>query len=224
MLDDVTAPACVICRTELPAAEAAYQVCQRCERRIDADLTALAGTIRWEGAGSDRTIVAGLFAALPTALQRGSGGKGPSVSGTRALSLPVREEILSLVCEGGAAADLAEWVDDWAGRGYATPVPAGAEQQKIDAAVATLRFNLSRAAQRHPAIKAFADEIAATRRHWTNIIMGGPAGPILRATCDCGATLKYDLNTVARQCRSCHTVHEREDLLHSTWRERAAAA
>lgn len=213
MNDAAATPTCIICRHDLFADEWDRYCCRPCQDRIDADLTALAGPVTWQGSGRERRLVSGLFAALPTELEPSSSNRGPRVSGSRSAPIPARMEPLSQSSHGGLVNDLEEWVADWEHRGYATRCRAVRPQYRMDQAVATLRFNLDTAVRRHEAINAFAGDIREIRGTCEALIIGARPPRPLSAVCHCGTRIAFTLNTEFRHCKGCGTDYGHTALI-----------
>jgi hypothetical protein len=221
---DTPAAACRICSRELYADDAYYQACQPCTLRTDQNLRALAGRLAFEGKGSDRKIVAGLYSALPHAMAPGSGSSGGRVSGSRETPIGIKLEPLSLSARGGLVTVLQTWVDDWAGYGYAARDYSGTLQQQVDRAVATLRFNLNTAARCHEAFPEFAAEMGSLRGQCERMVTGEKPPRKIGATCPCGTRLTFTLDTKSRRCRGCHTDHGHAELIELAKAESRIAA
>lgn len=225
-MNDAPTPTCIVCQRALYADEWDRYCCHPCQLRIDADLAALAGPVTWQGAGRERHLASGLFAALPTELEPSTSSHGPRVSGSRTAPIPARMEPLSQSANGGLVNDLEEWVRDWAHRGYATPCRAVRPQYRLDQAVATLRFNLDTAAHQHEALNSFAQELQEIRGTCEALIIGARPPRPLSATCHCGTRIKFTLNTEARHCKGCGADYGHSALIQlaiTTEAERRAA-
>ncbi|MFE6126777.1 hypothetical protein ACFQ6Q_00670 [Streptomyces sp. NPDC056437] len=201
---------CCICRRELDADERTHQACRHCTDRVDRDLRAIAG--------SD-----GLYARLSGRLMPGSSSGGPSVSGSRTAPIPVRMEPLSLMCRGGVVTILQTWVEDWRSYGHAAPVRGGTLQQQCDAAVQTLRFNLSWASESHPAFEEFGRELGQMRRQCEGVISGEKPPRRVPVACPCGTILRVTLDTTHATCVGCETDYDHAQLLDLPLAQRSAA-
>ncbi|MFJ8016208.1 hypothetical protein [Streptomyces sp. NPDC096339] len=205
-------PACVVCRRELWEDELGRYACHPCQTRIAEQLAALAGP-------------GGLYARIAADLAPGAGGNGPRVTGSRSAPVPVRLDALSLIAEGGITAILETWVADWASRGYGQPGTGGRLQYRLDAAVASLRFNLDTACRQHEAIDELATEVA--RIHRTCLHHAGDTdGPAaqLYATCRCGGQLRFSFDTASAGCRGCGSLYEHGELIRLAQRTGGIAA
>lgn len=212
MLDDVTAPACVICHGGLYPDEFGRQACRPCEQRVDKTLRDLAGRD-------------GLYAKLNYRLAPGRSGDGPAVSSTPAASIPIRLEPLSLLARGGVATILQTWVEDWHEQLEFQPVRwRGNLQQQLDQAVDRLRANLSWAASKHPAFDEFAREVNKLRRDCEGQISGEPAPRRIPVACPCGTVLRVTLDTPGARCPGCETQYGHAEVLGLPMAERRAAA
>lgn len=202
---------CIVCHQPLYAEEIGRYACRPCERRIDADLRAIAGP-------------GGLYARLNLRIQPGrGGGDGPTVSGTRGSTMPPDEDVLSLTANGGIVSDLETWVEDWATYGLARVGAGGRLQHRVDQAVATLRLNLPRAVDRHPAMDEFASEIWKLKRKCEGRISGEKAPRLIRVACPCGHVLRVTLDTPGADCPGCGEQHSHDELFDLPLAERAAA-
>lgn len=211
MYDDVTAPACTICRRGLYADELGHQACRPCTDRIDRDLRALAGDD-------------GLYARLSGRLMPGSGSGGPAVSGSRTAPLPLRLEPLSLIARGGVVTILQTWIVDWHELlGYQHPRWEGGLQQQCDQAVNRLRTLLPWAAERHPAFDEFAREIGQVKRQCEAQVTGERPPRRVYVICPCQQRLGFTLDTPSLRCPNCQQQHGHSDLLDLPLAERSAA-
>jgi hypothetical protein len=201
--DEAPAPACDICPRQLLDHETGRRICLPCEQRIARDLRALAGP-------------AGLYARLCLRIHPGQRGSGPAVSGTRGRSMPPNEDVLSLTSNGGMVSKLEAWVDDWFEQGYATRTVGGRLQYRVDQAVATLCFNLERAAYRHPALGDFSREIYQLRATAEAIINGEPKPRAIPVACPCGTVRPVTLNTDGFTCKGCGAEYGHSEMLKLT--------
>jgi hypothetical protein len=200
----------VICPRQLLDHEAGRYICLPCEHRIDQDLRKLAGP-------------SGLYARLCLRIQPGRSGDGPAVSGTPGRGTPCNENVLSLTANGGLVSTLETWVEDWASYGLGVHGAGGRLQHRVDAAVNTLRLNLTRAASRHPALDEAAREIGQIVRQAEAIINGDRAPRRIPVTCPCGTIRTVTLDTDGFQCRGCGTEYGHSEALQLTVAERRAA-
>lgn len=210
LADEAPAPRCIICTTTLWTDEAARFACRPCEQRISRDLAALAGP-------------GGLYARLCLRIHPGRGGDGPAVSGTPSRAMPLNAEVLSLTATGGIVSTLETWVEDWATYGLGTVGIGGRLQYRVDAAVATLHFNLGRACGTHPALDEFAREIWQAKARCEALISGQRAPRRIPVQCPCGTVLKVTLDTPGASCRGCGEDYGHDDVLRLPMAERAAA-
>ncbi|PVC73499.1 hypothetical protein [Streptomyces sp. CS081A] len=188
-------PACVICFADLWDDELGRLICRPCEQRIDYNLRQIAGP-------------SGLYARLCLRTTPGKNSDGPVVSGTRGAPIPPNLHILNLVAGGGIVSDLETWVDDWASHGLTQPTHGGRLQHRVDHAVRALRLGLPRAAERHPALKNFSDEIQAIIRRCQPIICDEKPLQVIRVACPCGRTISLTLATTGETCTGCHTTYD----------------
>jgi hypothetical protein len=193
-------PDCTVCSRQLWEDEIGRFACKPCERRTGDDLAALAGP-------------GGLYARLCLRIHPASRGAGQAVSGSRTASIPASLEILNLTANGGVVSTLELWVEDWATYGLATVGTGGRLQYRVDRAVATLRLNLPRAVERHPAFDECADEIGQLKRQAEGIVNGGKEAIPFRVQCGCGATIKATLQTQGETCRKCAAEYTRMQVL-----------
>jgi predicted RNA-binding Zn-ribbon protein involved in translation (DUF1610 family) len=194
-------PDCTVCSRELWEDELGRYACKPCERRIGDDLATIAGP-------------GGLYARLCLRIEPGSRGVGESVSGSRSPSIPASMKILDLTAEGGIVGTLEAWVEDWATYGLAAVGFGGRLQYRIDWAVATLRLNLPRAAERHLALDEFAHEIGHIRRTCSALVDGATAPVKAPATCTaCGYPFTFHLYGGGADCPKCGQPHTRAQLL-----------
>ncbi|MBD9721931.1 hypothetical protein PV755_09325 [Streptomyces caniscabiei] len=209
-MNDAPSPRCVICPRQLLDHEAGRYICLPCEHRIDQDLRKLAGP-------------AGLYARLCLRIQPGRSSDGPAVSGTPGRSTPCNENVLSLTANGGLVSTLETWVEDWASYGLGVHGAGGRLQHRVDAAVHTLRLNLTRAASRHPALDECAREIGQIVRQSEAIINGDRAPRRIPVTCPCGTIRTVTLDTDGFECRGCGAEYGHSEALQLTVAERRAA-
>ncbi|MFE2324630.1 hypothetical protein ACFXD5_12045 [Streptomyces sp. NPDC059385] len=195
-------PNCLICARELWEDETGRYACKPCERRIGDQLAAIAGP-------------RGLYARLCLRMEPGRRAPGESVSGSSSPSIPANLQILDLTASGGLVSTLEEWVKDWASYGLAAPGTGGRLQHRIDQAVATLRLNLSRAVERHPALDEFAREIDGIHRTCSALVDGGREPVKAGATClGCGHHFRFGLfDKGGADCPRCGQPHTRAQLL-----------
>ncbi|MEU3903284.1 hypothetical protein AB0F20_05645 [Streptomyces goshikiensis] len=194
-------PNCVVCTRELWEDELGRYACRPCERRIDDRLAALAGP-------------RGLYARLCLRMEPGSRSMGESVSGSSSPSIPANLQILDLTASGGIVGTLEAWVEDWASQGLATRGTGGRLQHRIDQAIGTLRLNLPRAVERHPAMDEFAREVDGIWRTGSALVDGGREPVKASATCQaCGNAFRFGLFDDGADCRSCGQHHTRAMLL-----------
>jgi hypothetical protein len=193
---------CTICARELWEDEAGRYACKPCQRRLDDHLAAIAGP-------------AGLYARLCLRIEPGARTPDTRVSGSSGgAPIPADLTVLDLTANGGLVSTLEAWVADWASYGLAATGTGGRLQNRVDQAVATLRLNLPRAVDRHPALDEFAGEIGKIRRTCTALLAGGPPPVIVTGTClDCGHRLKYGMVDDYADCRHCERRHTRAELL-----------
>lgn len=204
------APACIVCHSALYAEESGRFVCRPCERRTAENLAALAGP-------------GGLYARLCLRIHPASRGTGQAVTGSRTAAIPASMEVLSLTANGGIVSLLESWVKDWASYGLATIGAGGRLQYRIDRAVATLRLNLPRAVERHPAFDEFALEVGRAK-HQIEAIIGGEKRPaVFRVQCGCGGIIKATLETQGETCRGCEREYGHAEVLQLPMAERSAA-
>lgn len=202
-LDDATAPACTICRSNLYADELDRYACRPCERRIDRDLLALAGP-------------GGLYARLCLRIHPGKGGGGPAVSGSRGSTMPPNEAVLNLTANGGIVSTLETWVEDWATYGLGRAGDGGRLQHRVDQAIGTLRLNLPRAVDRHPALDEFSREIWKLKRQCEAQISGERAPRRIPVQCPCGGVMRVTLDTEREECPGCGTEYGHTEVLRLT--------
>ncbi|MFD6180092.1 hypothetical protein [Streptomyces goshikiensis] len=194
-------PNCTVCSREMWEDELGRHACRPCERRIDDRLAALAGP-------------RGLYARLCLRMEPGSRSMGESVSGSSSPSIPADLQILDLTASGGIVGTLEAWVADWATYGLATCGTSGRLQHRVDQAIATLRLNLSRAVERHPALDEFAREVDGIWRTCSALVAGGREPVKASVTCQaCGSVFKFGLFDDGADCRSCGQHHTRVMLL-----------
>ncbi|WP_432091052.1 hypothetical protein [Streptomyces sp. NRRL F-5630] len=195
-LADATAPACVICHRTLWVEEQHRYACRPCTLRISGDLAAIPN----------------LYAQLPTVLAPGSGNGGPAVSGSRTAPLPLRLEPLSLSARGGVVTVLQTWLADWhEALAYRHPRWQGGLQEQCEQVVARLQLLLPWAAEEHPAMKEFADEVRDLRGACERQITGEPRARRIHVTCPCGRTLAITVDTLGREC-GCGQRYARGEL------------
>lgn len=209
MLEDVSLPSCSICPRQLLDYEVGRLICSPCERRIDLDLQQLSGP-------------EGLYARLCLRIFRERRSADPPVSGTAGRSIPPDEGVLNFTANGGMVSTLEAWVVDWAERGYATAVHGGRLQFRVDRAVETLRFNLNRAACKHPALDEFATEIHRLRATAEALITGERQERPIAVACPCGSILRVTVSTPGARCHGCDTQYDRSAVLDLPLAARAA--
>ncbi|MFC8009121.1 hypothetical protein [Streptomyces cinereoruber] len=188
-------PACAICFADLWDDELSRLICRPCEQRIDYNLRLIPGP-------------SGLYARLCLRTTPGKSNDGPVVSGTRGAPIPPNLHILSLVADGGIVAALESWVDDWARYGFTRPSRGGRLQYRVNQAVGSLRLGLPRAAERHPALQEFSDEIQKIIRACQPIIRDEKPLQVIRVACPCGRTISLTLATTGETCTGCHTTYD----------------
>lgn len=194
-------PNCVVCRRELWEDELGRFVCKPCQRRLDDRLAAIAGPC-------------GLYARLCLRMEPGARTGGESVSGSSSPSIPANLLILDLTASGGLVSTLEAWVQDWASYGLATIGTGGRLQHRIDQAVGTLRLNLPRAVERHPALDEVAREVDGIWRTARALVDGGREPAQVSGACaNCGKPFKFGLFDAGADCRSCGQHHTRAMLL-----------
>ena len=200
---DAPATCCIICPRQLLDHEAGRFICTPCEHRIDADLRKLAGPV-------------GLYARLCLRIQPGRGGDGPVVTRSAGHPMPCNEQILSLTANGGIVSTLETWVEDWSTYGLGVHGSGGRLQHRVDQAVDTLRRNLTRAADRHPALDEFAKEMYKIRAQAEAIISGERAPRVIPVACPCGTITGVTLNTDGFTCRGCKEEYGHSEALRLT--------
>ncbi|MEW5658311.1 hypothetical protein ABGT92_23695 [Streptomyces cinereoruber] len=201
-------PACLRCTRDLRDHELGRYLCGACEDQTAANLAAIPG----------------LFAQLDQHLARGS-SNGPAVSGSKTAPAPVNLTVLNLQTERGPVlGPLETWVRDWEFSGYAEVDEAGSVDDRIGHACRTLRFNLSRAAGRHPAADEFADEVASIHRTLVRTVTGEKPARHVNVTCPCGQALRITLDVRAVTCPGCGTGYGHSDVLRLPLADRRAAA
>jgi hypothetical protein len=210
-LAEATAPACVICHRGLYADEFGRYACRPCERRIDGDLLAITGP-------------GGLYARTCLRTTPGKGSSGPAVSMTRTPGTPTNLDVLSYISSGGLVSELETWVEDWSTYGLARPCQGGRLQHRVDWAVGTLRLNLARAVERHPAIDDFAAEVAKIRRRCEGIISQERAPRRFGVLCQCEAEISITLNTPNARCPGCSAEYGHSELMDLPLADRRIAA
>ncbi|MET9728456.1 hypothetical protein [Streptomyces zaomyceticus] len=200
---------CTCCRRDLRDYELGRYACTLCEDRLAVHLGAIPG----------------LFERLGDHLERGAGGGGPAVSGSKTAPVPLRIEILNLQTERGPIlAPLETWVRDWEEAGYAEVNELGTATDRVTHACRTLRFNLARAARQHPAIDECADEIATIWRTLSRTVTGEKAPRRIAVTCPCEQTLRITLDTRGETCPRCRTEYGHSEVLRLPLADRRAAA
>ncbi|MFJ4738738.1 hypothetical protein [Streptomyces sp. NPDC088775] len=202
---------CLICHRGLHADELGRYACHPCERRIDRDLMAIAGPT-------------GLYARVSLRITPGSGGGGPAVSMTRTPGTPTNLDVLSYISSGGLVSELESWVEDWSTYGLARPCQGGRLQHRVDWAVGTLRLNLARAVERHPAIDDFAVELAKIRRRCEGVISQERTPRRFGVLCPCSQTLRVTLDTPGCRCPQCGTQYGHSEVMDLPLAERRIAA
>lgn len=203
-------PNCTACRRELWEDELGRFACKPCEQRIDDHLRELAGPY-------------GLYARLCLRMEPASRDAGPRVSGSAAAPTPVSLDVLDMTSDGGMVSVLEGWVEDWSTYGLGVQGTGGRLQHRVDQAIATLRRNLPQAALRHPAVDAFAAEIAFMQRRCAAIVDGGKQTPHFRVTCTCGRVVRFAVDTPAVTCPGCDTSYGLEEIRQLAKDQRAAA-
>lgn len=194
-------PNCTVCPRELWEDELGRYACKPCQRRIDDHLAALAGP-------------RGLYARLCLRMEPGARAAGPRVTGSSGAPIPANLTALDLTAGGGLVSTLEAWVADWASYGLATRGTGGRLQHRVDQAVATLRLNLPRAVERHPALDECAREIRDIRRTCAALVDGGRPPIRIPGNCaDCGQGFRYVLFDDSADCPSCGRRHTRAELL-----------
>lgn len=201
---------CTVCHQDLREAELGRHACALCERRTDENLRLLAGPD-------------GLYARLDETLTPGPGGGGPAISRGSSSRPPLRLHTLNLMTERGPILGALEtWVRDWETYGRADMCEAGTLQQRLDHAVATLRFNLAWAVGAHPAFDEFAREVRLIRRRCETPVAGGPRERSVAVACPCGRKLWITLTSEERRC-DCGAQYGWEELRGLPLAERRAA-
>lgn len=202
---------CTVCSRELWEDETGRYICKPCQHRTDDRLAAIAGP-------------RGLYARLCLRIEPGARTGGESVSGSSTPGIPADLQILDLTAAGGIVGTLESWVEDWASQGLATRGTGGRLQHRIDQAVATLRLNLPRAAERHPALDEFAREIDKIWRTGKALVDGGREPAQVSATCTaCGGGFKYGMFDHSADCRHCGQHYTRAQLLQPEQADASAA-
>ncbi|MCX5407481.1 hypothetical protein OHA37_26910 [Streptomyces sp. NBC_00335] len=193
---------CICCTRELWEDELGRFACRPCERRIGDQLAAIAGPY-------------GLYARLCLRMEPGAHTGGEIVSGSSSPSIPANLQILDLTAAGGIVGTLESWVEEWSSQGLATRGTGGRLQHRIDQAVATLRLNLPRAVERHPALDEFAREIDGIQRTAKALVDGGREPVKASAVClGCGGGFKFGLFDIGgTDCNRCGHHHTRAQLL-----------
>jgi hypothetical protein len=193
---------CTICARELWEDEAGRYACKPCQRRLDDHLAAIAGP-------------AGLYARLCLRLEPGARTPDTRVSGgSGGAPIPADLTVLDLTANGGLVSTLEAWVADWASYGLAATGTGGRLQHRVDQAVATLRLNLPRAVDRHPALDECAREIRDVHRTCAALVDGGrPPGTVSGTCLECGHAIRYGLFDPSADCHHCGRVHTRAELL-----------
>lgn len=205
------APRCTCCHSPLYADELTAYGCRPCITRVDQDLRTLAGAD-------------GLYAKLSGRLMPGSGGGGPSVSGSRSAPLPIRLEPLSLMARGGVLTILQTWLVDWHELlGWTHPRWQGGLQQQLDQVVKALRINVQWAAEAHPAFAEFAMEVGQVRRQCEQQVTGETAPRRITVACPCGGTMRVTLDTPGAKCPACSVQYGHAEVLRLPMAVRAAA-
>lgn len=200
---------CLRCRHDLRDYEAGRYLCGPCEDRTAVHLGAIPS----------------LFARLDYHLHRGGGSNGPAVSGSKTPPLPLRLDVLNLrTAAGPIIAPLETWVRDWEEAGYAEVNELGSATDRVTHACRTLRFNLSRATARHPAVDEFADEVADIWRTLNRITTGETPPRRIAVTCPCQQTLRITLDVRGITCPNCGTGYGHSDVLRLPLAERRTAA
>ncbi|MEE1813514.1 hypothetical protein PUR59_00415 [Streptomyces sp. SP18ES09] len=202
-------PTCTCCRRDLREWELGRYACTLCEDRIAAHLGAIPG----------------LFERLDDHLARGSSSGGPAVAGSKTAPIPCRLDVLNLrTAAGPALAPLETWVRDWAEAGYAEIGERGSSVARVTHACRTLRFNLTRAVNQHPAVEEFAGEMASIWRTLSRTVTGESAPRRIAVTCPCEQTLRITLDTRGETCPRCGAEYGHSEVLRLPLAERRAAA
>ncbi|MFF4848763.1 hypothetical protein [Streptomyces sp. NPDC001194] len=202
-------PNCLVCRRELWEDELGRYACKPCERRLDDHLRSLAGP-------------RGLYARLCLRMEPGARGSGPRVSGSADAPIAGNLDVLDLTSDGGIVSTLEQWVEDWSTYGLGVQGTPGRLQHRVDQAIATLRRNLAQAVLRHPALDAFASEIYLIRRRCETHVDGERVASF-KATCTCGTTIRFAVDTPGITCRGCETSYGLEEIRQLAVDQRAAA-
>lgn len=201
-------PTCLRCTRDLRDHESGRYLCGLCEDQTATRLAAIPG----------------LFAQLDQHLARGS-GNGPAVSGSKTAPAPLNITVLNLQTERGPVlGPLETWVRDWEFSGYAEVDEAGSVRDRLAHACRTLRFNLGRAAGRHPAIEEFADEVASIHRTLARTVTGERPARHVTVTCPCAQPLRITLDTRGITCPRCGAEYGHSDVLRLPLADRRAAA
>ncbi|NXY98787.1 hypothetical protein HYE82_31295 [Streptomyces sp. BR123] len=196
---------CTACPRELTHDDTGRTICRTCEDRASQQLAAIAGPD-------------GLYAALDQHLiptrRPATGTIGRGAAGS---SAPCSLDTLDLMSQAGPVLGTLEaWVRDWEGYGRAHLRAGGTLQQRVDAAIGTLRFNLGWACSEHPAAEEFIDEVGAIWRRLTRLTTGERAPrriPVQCSTPDCGGVLTPTIETAGETCPDCQHEYGRTEVL-----------
>lgn len=202
-------PTCTCCRRDLRDYELGRYACTPCEDRIAVRLGAIPG----------------LFERLGDHLARGSAGGGPAVSGSKTAPAPCRIDVLNLrTAAGPVLAPLETWARDWEEAGYAEIGERGSSVARVTHACRTLRFNLSQAVAKHPALEEFAGEVSSIWRTLSRIVEGEAPPRKIAVTCPCKQTLRITLDTRGETCPRCGAEYGHSEVLRLPLADRRAAA
>lgn len=202
-----------------------YQGCDRCRRRVDADLAALAGEPVYD---EDGVIVTGLYAALGGQLLPGSGGDGARTGRAAASRPPLNLGILSLQARGGIVTVLQTWQIDWHETlGLLHPRWSGDLQHQLDETVVELRRHLLWAASEHPAWQEFVTEVRQAADACRLQVTGERKERPIAVCCaadGCGGVILVTVSTPGARCGRCGTQYSRTEAVRLPVAARSATA